>query len=121
MLSMCDLKLFDIPTFLGCSISGCVECQDRNFVCEECNDDLEPTLDQYECACKSLNCRKHTENKMVNKHCSLPNMLSHITYTRMHSTNFERIHSMLVFPRQLFHTYYDYFFKLFSFSAMLLL
>ena len=35
--------------FTGCNINGCNECQDRNYVCEECDNDLMPTMDRYEC------------------------------------------------------------------------
>ena len=38
--------------YLGCIISGCEECQDRNYVCEDCDEELIPTLDQYSCGSK---------------------------------------------------------------------
>ena len=42
---MCNL-------YLGCTISGCEKCQDRNYVCEDCGEELIPTLDQYSCGSK---------------------------------------------------------------------
>ena len=38
--------------YLGCTISGCEKCQDRKYVCEDCDEELIPTLDQYSCGSK---------------------------------------------------------------------